>query len=52
MYDCSFPHLSHDLSFLVVSDHLFSVLLEGYIGMLAAVEARSTRLGVVRDVCS
>ncbi|KAF8492211.1 hypothetical protein F5888DRAFT_1806933 [Russula emetica] len=32
-----------------VSDHLFSVLLEGYIGTLAAVEARSTMRGLVRD---
>jgi len=33
-----------------VSEHLFSVLLEGYIATLAAVEARSTWRGTVGDV--
>jgi hypothetical protein len=46
------PSTSHDLSYLVVLDRLFSLLLEGYIGTLAAVEARSTRRGNVGDVCS
>lgn len=42
-----FPLNHGDLYFLVVSEQLFSILLEGYVGMLAAVEAQSSKIGDV-----
>jgi hypothetical protein len=43
---------SHCLTFLLVSDLLFSVLLQGYIGMLDAIVVRSTVRMIAGDVCS